>query len=71
MAKRIRNPIEVVIKNEDSVNSCTLHYGLGCDEYPELETRKGFTPILSPQEQATINRIVTNAINQIKQHEGI
>lgn len=69
MAKRIKNPIEVTIYLENDIIKTLLHYGLECDD--GLVMRGGFAPVLTPAEQTAINGIVTNAINKIKEHEGI
>ena len=69
MAKRIKNPIEVSIIREDGANIIDLRYGLECDD--GLETRSGFSPVLTPAEQATIDSVVTGAIAKIEAHEGI
>lgn len=69
MAKRIRNPVEVKIVLDKGVAEASLHYGLECDD--GLEMRKGFTPTLTPAQQAVIDGLVTQAIAAIQAHEGI
>jgi len=68
MAKKIKNPIEVKIVREDGVPTASAHYGLSCEEYPELEVRKGIPITLKPQ---TLNDIDEEAMEQINEHEGI
>lgn len=72
MAKRIKNPKEVKIVEDDGEVTVSLHYGLGCDEYPELEIRKGL-PIssLTPEEQTKAEEIMAWGTNRIEEHEGI
>jgi len=72
MAKRIKNPKEVKIVEEDNQITVSLHYGVSCDEYPDLAIRKGL-PIesLTPQEQNKVDQIMTWATGKIEEHEGI
>ena len=71
MAKKIKNPIEVKIVKQDSQNTVSLHYGLSCEEYPDLEIRKGFIPTLTPAQQTVVDNLVLTAITKIVEHEGI
>ena len=72
MAKRIKNPIEVKVVKEDGLNQVSLHYGLDCEEYPELAIRKGLpVPNLTPAEQGKVDQIMAWAEGKIEQHEGI
>ena len=69
MAKKIKNPIDVIIEKKDGETATSLHYGLEC-EYGNLG-RTGFTPELTAPEQAAIDRIMDAAIAKINAHEGI
>ena len=71
MGKIIKNPFECKIMRVDGETITSLHYGLSCEEYPELEIRKGFSPELNPQELAVIEQVINGGIAKIKEHEGI
>lgn len=68
MAKKIKNPIEVRVVKNDGNFEASAHYGLSCDEYPELEIRKGLQITLLP---TTLNDIDEEVMAQINAHEGI
>jgi len=72
VAKKINNPKEVKIVEENGAITVSLHYGLGCDEYSELGIRKGLSiETLTPPEQETAADIMAWATNKMKEHEGI
>ena len=68
MAKKIRNPIEVKVIKDDGEFEVSAHYGLSCDEYPELEIRKGIPITLSSN---LLNDIDEEVMEQVNEHEGI
>jgi len=72
MAKRIRNPKEVSIVEENNEITVSLHYGVDCEEYPGLHIRKGL-PIesMSPAEQAVAQQVMDWATGKMKEHEGV
>ena len=76
MAKTIKNPIELklVFQHNDGIweVDSSVHYGVGCEEYPVFETRKGIPVMLTEVQEENIIRIATNVVYpQIQTHEGI
>lgn len=69
MAKRIKNPVTVSIQLKTGTTTTGIDYGVECDD--GLEMRKGFTPTLTPAEQALINQIIARAVVLAQQHEGL
>lgn len=72
MGKIIKNPIVVEITRQDGQNIVFLDYGLGAEEYPDLEVRKRISiPSLTQQETTVVNQIVSWAITKASGYEGI
>lgn len=74
--KIIKNPIEVelVFDHEDGSWEIepSAHYGVGADEYPEFNRRKGMPIILTPAQEASIKTFAADVIYpQILANEGI
>ena len=76
MAKIIKNPIEVRLLFEKIDGVWTLEpsvrYGVGAEEYLELEIRKNMTIVLTePQQEAVIQMAATIIYPQILENEEI
>ena len=72
MAKVIKNPISVEITKNDSQRTVFINYGVGADEYPDIEMRRRMSvPTLTPQELAVVNQIITWATTKAAEQEGI
>ena len=72
MAKIIKNPVSVEITKDDSQRTVFINYGLGTDEYPDIEIRKRMAvPALTPQELVVVNQIITWATSKAAEQEGI
>lgn len=69
MAKRIKNPISMVITQSDDVVSCRLDYGLECDD--GMEVRRSCEPELTSGELDHAISDLAWALNRIKVCEGI
>ena len=65
MAKKIKNPIAVVVTETDGVHRVRADYGVVCEH--DIENRRSMEIILSP---ATINDIHEETIAQIHAEEG-
>lgn len=69
MGKRIKNPIETKIVEDDGEVTVSIHYGVDC-EYGDLG-RKGITPELTPAEQATIEQVAAASKGKAEAAEGV
>ena len=75
MAKVIKNPILIQLEfTKDGtwgVNP-SVHYGVGAEEYPEFDMRKGMPIVLTVGQETQIKNFVKAVVYpQIKAHEGI
>jgi len=76
MAKTIKNQIELKLLFEYSDGSWDLdpsvHYGIGVEEYPEFNQRKGLQVELTPAQKAAVIQMAVDVIYpQILANEGI
>ena len=76
MAKIIKNPIEVRLLFEKIDGEWTIElsarYGVGAEEYPDLEIRKTMTIVLTePQQDAVIQMAAAVIYPQILENEEI
>jgi len=66
MAKRIKNPIEVKLMfNQGNGNwelDPSVHYGVGADEYPQFNHRKGIPVELTPAQETQIKNFANDVI---------
>lgn len=69
MAKRIKNPVETRIVEDDGTVKVSIHYGTEC-EYGDLG-RRGFEPQLTSAEQTAVEQVAARSKELAKEHEGI
>jgi len=66
MAKRIKNPIELkLVFNQEDGNwelDPSVHYGVGADEYPQFNHRKGMPVELTQQQKDAVIQMVANVV---------
>ena len=66
MGKKIKNPISVIVTENDGVHRVRVDYGVVCDDHA-IEERRSLEITLNPQ---TINDIHEETVAQIHAHEG-
>ena len=76
MAKITKNPILIQLEWTHEGDTWTVnpsvHYVVGADEYPELDTRKGMPIVLTPTQETQVKAFAKNVVYpQILANEGI
>lgn len=66
MGKIIKNPIELKLVFDHSDGNWVLdpsvHYGVGADEYPEFNHRKGMPVVLSPAQETMVKNFAGDVV---------